>query len=219
MRRVQRILRTAAAASILIGVISISGFSAASAHTNQSVTTLQMWARADDVGFLPQLVKSFNATHSTLKIDLTLVPDAEVVQKYSLAASTGSGPDLVSTEIGTMATFTPTNWYQNITSLVNSLPYRKALSPAHLGKLRMTARSKGFPLPRTSQSSTGTRRSSVRLVSTRTSLRPIGHRSRLMLRRSAPWGVTPTATSSLVRAPDAWPSQCCPTFGRKVATF
>ena len=145
MRRVQRILRTAAAASILIGVISISGFSAASAHTNQSVTTLQMWARADDVGFLPQLVKSFNATHSTLKIDLTLVPDAEVVQKYSLAASTGSGPDLVSTEIGTMATFTPTNWYQNITSLVNSLPYRKALSPAHLGQATYDGQIKGIP--------------------------------------------------------------------------
>jgi multiple sugar transport system substrate-binding protein len=93
-----------------------------------------MWARADDAGFLPQLVKAFNASHSTLKIQLTLVPDAVLVQKYSLAASSGTGPDLVATEIGTIATFTPTGWFQNITSLVDSLPYKKYLSPAHLSQ-------------------------------------------------------------------------------------
>ncbi len=145
MRRAQRILTKVAATSIVFGVLSMGGVSAASVRNAPSVETLQMWARADDVGFLPALVKSFNATHSTLKIDLTLVPDAEVVQKYSLAASTGSGPDIVSTEIGTMATFTPTNWYQNITSLVNSLPYRKYLSPAHLGQATYDGEIKGIP--------------------------------------------------------------------------
>jgi len=145
MRRAQRKLTKLAATSIVLGVLSMGGVSAASVRNAPSVETLQMWARADDVGFLPALVKSFNSTHSTLKIDLTLVPDAEVVQKYSLAASTGSGPDIVSTEIGTMATFTPTNWYQNITSLVNSLPYRKYLSPAHLGQATSDGEIKGIP--------------------------------------------------------------------------
>jgi multiple sugar transport system substrate-binding protein len=107
--------------------------------------TLQMWARADDAGFLPQLVKAFNASHKTLKIDLTLVPDASLVQKYSLAASSGSGPDLVSTEIGTIATFTPTGWFQNITSLVDSLPYKKYLSPAHLSQGSFDGQVYGVP--------------------------------------------------------------------------
>ncbi len=44
-----------------------------------------------------------------------------------------------------MATFTPTNWYQNITSLVNSLPYRKYLSPAHLGQATSDGEIKGIP--------------------------------------------------------------------------
>jgi multiple sugar transport system substrate-binding protein len=104
-----------------------------------------MWARADDAGFLPQLVKAFNASHKTLKIDLTLVPDASLVQKYSLAASSGSGPDLVSTEIGTIATFTPTGWFQNITSLVDSLPYKKYLSPAHLSQGSFDGQVYGVP--------------------------------------------------------------------------
>ena len=140
-----RWIRTVAATSVIIGVLGTGGVSAASVLPSTSVVTLQMWARADDSAFLPKLVTSFNDTHTTLKIQLTLVPDAEVVQKYSLAASTGTGPDLVSTEIGTMATFTPTNWYQNITSLVKSLPYEKYLSPAHLGQATFSGEIKGIP--------------------------------------------------------------------------
>jgi multiple sugar transport system substrate-binding protein len=109
------------------------------------VQMLTMWARADDVTFLPQLVKSFNATHSTLKISLTLVPDAEVDEKYALAASTGSGPDLISTEVTTMVEFLPSGLYQNITSLVNSLPYEKYLNPAHLENATYQGKIYGIP--------------------------------------------------------------------------
>jgi multiple sugar transport system substrate-binding protein len=130
------------ATATVVGMMAISTVDIAGAANAQ---TLQMWARADDAGFLPKLVQSFNSTHPPLQIQLTLVPDAQVVQKYSLAASTGSGPDLVSTEIGTMASFTPASWYQNITSLVNSLPYRNSLSPAHLGQATYQGQIKGIP--------------------------------------------------------------------------
>lgn len=134
--------------SAATAVFSIAGLTAAcgsSASSGSGPVTLTMWARADDAGFLPQLVKSFNASHPKIKIQLTLVPDAQVVQKYSLAASNGSGPDLVSTEIGTMATFTPTGWYQDITSLVDKLPYKKYLSPAHLGQASYGGKIYGIP--------------------------------------------------------------------------
>jgi multiple sugar transport system substrate-binding protein len=131
--RWRRKIFAAACAAGIIGVCAACGSSGSSGAAG-GTQTLQMWARADDAGFLPQLVKAFNASHKTLKIQLTLVPDAELVQKYTLAATSGSGPDLVATEIGTIATFTPTGWYQNITSLVDSLPYKKYLSPAHLGQ-------------------------------------------------------------------------------------
>jgi multiple sugar transport system substrate-binding protein len=126
----------------ILGICAACGSGASSANSPQ---TLQMWARADDAGFLPSLVKAFNASHKNLKIQLTLVPDAQVVQKYSLAASNGSGPDLVSTEIGTMATFTPSGWYQDITSLVDKLPYKKDLSPAHLGQATYHGKIYGIP--------------------------------------------------------------------------
>ena len=133
-----------------VSVAGILGASAACSSSGSSSSssgsqTLQMWARADDAAFLPPLVKAFNDSHSDLKIQLTLVPDAQVVQKYSLAASNGSGPDLVSTEIGTMATFTPTGWYQDITSLVDGLPYKKYLSPAHLGQATNDGKIYGIP--------------------------------------------------------------------------
>jgi multiple sugar transport system substrate-binding protein len=143
--RWRRTVRAAVCAASVLVVCAACGSSGSSSSSAGGVQTLQMWARADDAGFLPQLVKAFNATHKTLKIQLTLVPDAQLVQKYSLAASNGNGPDLVSTEIGTMATFTPTGWYQNITSLVDGLPYEKYFSPAHLGQATYDGKIYGIP--------------------------------------------------------------------------
>lgn len=144
MKRV-RWWRAVSAASAAMGILGVAAACGSSAPSAKGPETLQMWARADDAGFLPQLVKSFNASHPKLKIQLTLVPDAQVVQKYSLAASNGNGPDLVSTEIGTMATFTPSGWYQDITSLVDKLPYKKYLSPAHLGQATYGGKIYGIP--------------------------------------------------------------------------
>jgi multiple sugar transport system substrate-binding protein len=130
----RRTMLTAVGAAGLSGVAAACGSSGSGSGGKGGTQTLQMWARADDSGFLPQLVKAFNASHKTLKVQLTLVPDAELVQKYSLAANSGSGPDLVSTEIGTIATFTPTGWFQDLTSLVSGLSYKQYFSPAHLSQ-------------------------------------------------------------------------------------
>jgi multiple sugar transport system substrate-binding protein len=145
--------RAAGASAVAIGVLAAAACSSGSGSSgsgsgsggSSGKQTLQMWARADDAAFLPTLVKAFNNSHSNLKIQLTLVPDAQVVQKYSQAASSGGGPDLVSTEIGTMATFTPTGWYQDITSTVDGLPYKKDLSPAHLGQATYNGKIYGIP--------------------------------------------------------------------------
>jgi multiple sugar transport system substrate-binding protein len=145
--------RAAGASAVAVGVLAAAACSSGGSGSSGSGSsgssggkqTLQMWARADDAAFLPTLVKAFNQSHPNLKIQLTLVPDAQVVQKYSQAASSGNGPDLVSTEIGTMATFTPTGWYQDITSLVNGLPYKKDLSTAHLGQATYNGKIYGMP--------------------------------------------------------------------------
>jgi multiple sugar transport system substrate-binding protein len=91
-----------------------------------------MWARADDEVFLPQLIKEFNASHTNIQVNLTLVPDAQVVQKYALAASSGGGPNIAAIEVSTIPQFTNSGWLQDITSDVAALPYKADLSPAHL---------------------------------------------------------------------------------------
>ncbi|MDR1185886.1 MAG: sugar ABC transporter substrate-binding protein [Bifidobacteriaceae bacterium] len=108
--------------------------------------TLTMWSRADNEGYLPELIDQFNASHSDIKVELTLVPSNDVVQKYSVAATNDSGPDIVSVEIGTLPQFTTTGWLQDITDWVDGLDYRQALSPAHLEQAAVGESLYGVPL-------------------------------------------------------------------------
>lgn len=114
--------------------------------TDGGVQTLTMWARSDDEGFLPDLVDEFNASHDDLQLKLTLIPSAQVVQKYSTAASTGSGPDIAAIEIGTIPQFTSTGWLQDITDDVQAQPYLDSLSPAHLEQGAVGDRNFAVPL-------------------------------------------------------------------------
>lgn len=128
--------RRSATTAILLtaSLLALAACSSSSSDGSSSggVKTLTMWARADDEGFLPGLVKEFNAAHPDIQLKLTLIPDAQVVQKYSTAASSGSGPNVAAVEIGTIPQFTSTGWLQDITSDVAALPYKNTLSPAHL---------------------------------------------------------------------------------------
>lgn len=108
--------------------------------------TLTMWARSDDEGFLPDLVAAFNSSHNDAQIELTLVPADQVVQKYSVAASSGSGPDIVSVEIGTLPQFTTVGWLQDITDWVHGLDYADSLSPSHLNQASNGDAIYGVPL-------------------------------------------------------------------------
>jgi multiple sugar transport system substrate-binding protein len=127
--------RSAAIATLLTSTLLVSAACSSSSNDSGSsggVKNLTMWARADDEGFLPGLIKEFNAAHPNIQLKLTLIPDAQVVQKYSTAASTGSGPDIAAIEIGTIPQFTSTGFLQDVTSDVAALPYKNTLSPAHL---------------------------------------------------------------------------------------
>jgi len=146
-RTTQRRVVTTLAAGVTCAAL-VAGCSSGpdDAATSDGVQTLTMWARSDDEGFLPDLVDEFNASHEDIQLELTLVPSAQVVQKYSTAASTGSGPDVVAVEIGTIPQFTSTGWLQDITDEVTALPYRDALSPAHLEQGAVGDRNFAVPL-------------------------------------------------------------------------
>ncbi|HEY2280344.1 MAG TPA: hypothetical protein VGI00_18455, partial [Streptosporangiaceae bacterium] len=89
MKRI-RWWRAAGASAVAVGVLAAAACSSGSGSSgsgsgsggSSGKQTLQMWARADDAAFLPTLVKAFNSSHPNLKIQLTLVPDAQIVQKY-----------------------------------------------------------------------------------------------------------------------------------------
>lgn len=120
-------------ASLAVGMSGLAACSSSSSPSASGTQTLTMWARGSD-GFMTGLVKAFNASHKDLKIELSLIPDAQLQQKYAVAASTGGGPDLAVIEIGSAPQFTSSGWLQDITSYISGLTFKKSLSPAHLAQ-------------------------------------------------------------------------------------
>lgn len=57
------------------------------------VTTVTMWGRS--TGAPEAAVKEFNATHTDIQIELSIVPDAEIITKYAQAVRAGTAPDLI----------------------------------------------------------------------------------------------------------------------------
>jgi multiple sugar transport system substrate-binding protein len=93
-----------------------------------------MWVRADDAAYMPAVVNSFNASHKDIQLKLTLVPQAQLGQKYSAAASGGPGPDIVAVEISTMPQFDRTGWLVDLTNDAKQMSYYDKFSPAHLNQ-------------------------------------------------------------------------------------
>ncbi len=107
--------------------------------------TLQMWGRADLQAFLPAVVDAFNANHTNVQVKLTLIPDDQVVQKFTAAAAGGTGPDIVSVDLATVASYAQNGWFSDITDKANALTYKSTLSPSHLALA--TVNSKIYALP------------------------------------------------------------------------
>lgn len=126
MKRITRLAAITAAASLALVTAGCA------AGGGDGVTTLQMWGRSDNEAFLPDLVDAFNEAHDDIQIDLTLVPAAQVTQKFSAAASGGAGPDIVSLDIATVPQYANSGWLADITEQAAALDYRDQLSPSHV---------------------------------------------------------------------------------------
>jgi len=125
--RVAAVALAAAVAAVLAACSSGGGSSTASGPT-----TLSFWARSDDSAFISTMVKDFNATHSNLKLNLTVVPTNNFVQKFTTAVANGDGPDVASINLIDLPYYSAAHALTNITSLAHSLSYYHDLSPAHL---------------------------------------------------------------------------------------
>jgi multiple sugar transport system substrate-binding protein len=116
----------AAAAGMLLAACSSGG------STASGPTTLSFWARSDDSAFISTMVKDFNATHSDVKLNLTVVPTNNFVQKFTTAVANGNGPDVASINLIDLPYYSAAHALTNVTSMAHSLGYYKDLSPAHL---------------------------------------------------------------------------------------
>ncbi len=78
------------------------------------------------------MVKDFNNTHTNIKLDLTVVPTNDFVEKFTTAVASGNAPDVASINLIDVPYYASVGALTNITSLAHSLSYIHDLSPAHL---------------------------------------------------------------------------------------
>lgn len=106
---------------------------------------LTMWSRSSSEAFMPSLVKAFNAAHKT-QIELQIVPNSEVVQKYAISAAGGSAPDLLSLDLVYTPAFAASGQLEDLTDLVKGFPFFDSLSKAHIGAGSYEGRIYGVPM-------------------------------------------------------------------------
>lgn len=117
----------------------------ASAGVALAQQKLTMWSRSSSEAFMPALVKAFNAAHKT-QIDLQIVPNSEMVQKYAISAAGGSAPDLLSLDLVYTPAFAASGQLEDLTDLVKSFSFFESLSKAHLGAGTYEGRVYGVPM-------------------------------------------------------------------------
>lgn len=107
--------------------------------------TIHIWARSDDQVFMPKIVDAFNASQTKDHVDLQIIPTAQMVQKYAVAAAGGSAPDALSLDLIYTPAFAAAGELEDITDFAKLLPYFKSLSPAHLSVARYHGKIYGLP--------------------------------------------------------------------------
>jgi multiple sugar transport system substrate-binding protein len=148
--RVRAFIVTLAAAALFAAGCSSSGPSTPSSSTGKNfgvnaTGTVQFWARSVSQTLAKKLVDEFNATHHKLHVVLSLTSITQDVTKLATAIRAGSPPDVVGLNDIDMPIFTRNGSFTDLTSYINALPYRRALSPGHLGLAGYQGKLYGVP--------------------------------------------------------------------------
>lgn len=127
---------------ILIGSAMAAAFLAPVGQVSAAEVTL--WIRADGAAFMPPLVEAFNAQGED-KINLEIVPAAQLLQKYATAIAGGNAPEALSLDLIFTPSLAEKGQLEDMTDWAKSLPYFEALSPAHLSVGTYEDRIYGLP--------------------------------------------------------------------------
>jgi multiple sugar transport system substrate-binding protein len=107
--------------------------------------TVQFWARTVSKTLAQKLVTEFNATHSNLKVKLTLTSINDDTTSLATSIRAGDPPDVVGLNDIDMPTFTRNGSFLNLTKAIAALSFAKYLSPGHLGLATYQGQEYGLP--------------------------------------------------------------------------
>jgi multiple sugar transport system substrate-binding protein len=107
--------------------------------------TVTMWCRAATVAGVQVVVDRFHESQDRIQIALTPVPDGQYVTKLATAIRGREVPDIVDIDDINSMLFIYRDVFTDLTPLVDQLPYRRALSPGHLGLATRDERIYGVP--------------------------------------------------------------------------
>ncbi|GAA2225651.1 sugar ABC transporter substrate-binding protein [Herbiconiux moechotypicola] len=133
-----------AVAATAIGLSGCSS-SGSDSGTGEASGTISVWTRDSQASFMNKLADEFNATHDDLKVEVTLVPAADFVQKFGTAAAGGNAPDVASMDLVYAPYFASAGALADITDRVDTLPYAGDMSPGHTAQGQYEGKTYALP--------------------------------------------------------------------------
>ncbi|WP_026852037.1 ABC transporter substrate-binding protein [Glaciibacter superstes] len=130
----------AAATFALVGCTS-----AAPANDDGKTETISMWSRDSTKGYIEDIVKAFNSSQKGVKVELTIVPNDQFVQKFGAASASGDAPDLTSLDVSRMQYFSSVGALMDLTKRTEKLSYFKDMAPSHMNVAEYDGQVYGVP--------------------------------------------------------------------------
>jgi multiple sugar transport system substrate-binding protein len=122
------------AMAALAAVAGLSGCTNPGTAAGSNTGTITMWTRDSQATIVNALAEQFNNTHDNLKVNVTVVPAADFVQKFGTAAAGGNAPDVASMDLVYAPYFASAGALADITEKAGALPYKNEMSPAHVAQ-------------------------------------------------------------------------------------
>jgi multiple sugar transport system substrate-binding protein len=111
----------------------------------EATGTVTVWCRAATQAAIQAAATTFNGLHEDLEVVVLPIPDAQYVTKLATSIRGGSVPDIVDFDLINCPLFSVREAFVDITELVESLPFRDALSAGHMGLASYAERIYGIP--------------------------------------------------------------------------
>jgi multiple sugar transport system substrate-binding protein len=107
--------------------------------------TVVVWCRAATAPATELIAQHFNASHTGLKIKVDPIPDAQYITKVATAIRANDVPDLLDLDDINSTLLATHDALSDLTPLIDALPYKKRLSPAHLNLAALNGRNYAVP--------------------------------------------------------------------------